>query len=177
MNTLIEAAPARTDARPVVARTAIGDTAAARPSLTGVRIAGILALVLPVAHVAIAALFVPRFPESTDLVAWSSVAVPLGMLAIAAAMWITRAAARPLLAIQFATVVAALGVTVAGAVTVDPMLNEEANLWVMLVALTTQYIVALAVLARGAWRGILRWLPIVGASWGTVVLLVRRGTG
>jgi 6,7-dimethyl-8-ribityllumazine synthase len=177
MNTLIEAAPARTDARQTATRTTIGDSAVVRPSLAGVRIAGILALILPIAHVAIAALYVPRYPEAMDLVAWSAVAVPVGMLAIAVAMWITRAAARPLIAVQLIAVIVALGVSVAGAVTADPMINEEVNLRVMLVALSAQYLVALGVLARGAWRGILRWLPVAAASWGTVILVAAVALG
>lgn len=177
MNTLIEAAPARTDARQTATRTTIGDSAVVRPSLAGVRIAGILALVLPIAHLVIASLYVPRYPEATDFVSWSWVGVPVGMIAIAFAMWITRAAARPLIAIQVVAVVAMLGVSTAGTITGDRMLNDQANLWVSLVALSAQYVVALAVLARGAWRGIVRWLPVAAASWGTVVLLAAVALG
>jgi hypothetical protein len=177
MNTLIESAPARTDVRPVAVRIPAGGDAARRPSLTGVRLAGALAFALPVVHLVLAVLYVPRYPDATDLVAWSSVAVPVGMIAIAVAMWLTRAASRSLLAVQLAATAVALGISVAGTITADRVLNEDAVLWAMLVALSVQYLVALNVLARGAWGGILRWLPIAAASWGPVVVVASVVTG
>ncbi len=123
-------------------------------------------------HLVIAIIYVPRWPENLALVSWSAVAVPLALLALGVAMWRTRAASRLLLGVQLVGALAMAVVYVLSAATNDRIFAEDLELWVSIAALTGQYIAALGVLARGAWRGVQRVLPILGASWATVVLPV-----
>lgn len=145
--------------------------ASPRPSTTGlVRALGAGTALLVAVHYVLVLIYVPRWPEATELVSWSAVAVPAGMLALTAAMWLARAASRILLLAQLLTAGFATVVYVLGAATGDEFFALEIEMWAMVSALVAQYLVALGVLARGTWRGLLRVLPIVGASWGTVVL-------
>lgn len=171
MNTLTEAAPAR-PARAAAALPESRPVSSARPSTRAVRALGAGAAILVAAHLTLAIVFVPRWPEGHALLDWSAIGVPVAMILVTAAMWLTRAAAAPLLALQYGTAVAAAIVTTVGAVSGDPFFVEDLDMWTMITALTAQYIAALGVLARGAWRGLLRVLPILGASWAAVVLPV-----
>ncbi|QNO37572.1 hypothetical protein H4J02_00515 [Protaetiibacter sp. SSC-01] len=137
-----------------------------------VRALGAGSALLVAAHLVIAIMYVPRWPENLALVSWSAVAVPLALLAIGVAMWLTGAASRLLLAVQLVGALAMTVVYVLGAATNDRIFAEDLEMWVSIAALTGQYLAALGVLARGAWRGVQRVLPVLGASWATVVLPV-----
>ena len=168
MNTLTETAPALPArvAAPLPATT----SSPVRRSAATVRALGVAATLLVAVHATLAILYVPRWPVGLVWLEWSAVGVPIAMILVTAAMWITRAAAAPLLALQYATAMGVAIVGVVGAITGDPFYVEDLDMWSMLAALTAQYLVALGVLARGAWRGVRRVLPILGASWATVVL-------
>jgi hypothetical protein len=167
MNTLTEAAPARP------ARTAapLPTTPASSPAPgLAVRALGAGSTLLVALHLALAIVFVPRWPEANDLVQWSALGVPIAMIAISVAMWLTHAAARPLLALQYVTATLVIVSSAIAAYSDDELFVETLDMWTMLAALVAQYLVALGVLARGVWRGVHRVLPIAGASWGAVVL-------
>lgn len=147
----------------------------AAPTLAGAaidRVLGAGAAVIVAAHLALAIAFVPRWPENLELVAWSAVGVPVAMIAITAVMWRTRAASRALLSVQLLTAAIFAGAGVLSAATGERIITDDVDMWTALAALAAQYLVALGVLARGAWRGVQRWLPIAGASWAVVVLPV-----
>ncbi len=147
-------------------------TTPARDAAGVIRALGAGSAVLVGAHLVIAIMYVPRWPENLALVSWSAVAVPLALVALGVAMWLSRAASRTLLGLQLVTALAMTVVYVLGAATGDEIFAEDLEMWVSITALTAQYLAALGVLARGAWRGVQRVLPILGASWATVVLPV-----
>ena len=151
--------------------TTTAPAALSAPSPSGViRALGAGSALLVGAHAAIAIMYVPRWPGSLDLVSWSALAVPLAMLALTAAMWLTRAASRALLGLQFATAALVTVVYTLTAVTRDALISGDLELGFTMAALIAQYLVALGVLARGTWRGPQRVLPIAAASWAVVVL-------
>lgn len=157
-----------TTARPPLAEPA--PDALARPGASAViRALGAGSALLVAVHLALVITFVPRWPESTELVAWSAVGVPLAMIAIAIAMWRTGAAPRPLLALQVGAAALVAASSILAAATGAEVFDETLDMWTMLAALVVQYLVALSVLARGAWTGAFRILPIAAASWAIVV--------
>lgn len=155
MNTLTPEAPVQTP-RP----------AAVQPGTTGIRIVGAVAALALAAHLAVMIAAESRWDELADLVMWSALAFPLAQVAIVAVMWHTRAASRVLLAVTGAAF-AALAMTSALAASAgDPELYDDVESWIVIGGLVAAHLVALHVLARGAWRGVLRWVPLVPASWG-----------
>lgn len=161
MNTLTPEAPVQTP-RP----------AAVQPGTTGIRIVGAVSAVALVAHLAVLIGAASRWDEFAGPVMWSALAFPLAQVAIVAVMWHTRAASRALLAVIGAAFAVLATTSALAASAGDPQLYDDVESWIVIGGLVGAHLVALQVLARGVWRGVLRWVPVVAASWGIPVTVM-----
>jgi MFS family permease len=173
MSTVTTPARARTDAEPRQAPV----TAPAAPT-TGLRLTGVAVTALAGVNTAFLAIFAGNWsdPFSRTMTELAGLALQLAIILLLLTMWRTRAVGSGIVWRCAGAITTALAMTaVAASIARLIMPESDAVLsvlnWSMLLALAGLYVVSLGVVAAGAWRGLLRYLPMALSSWGVVVVI------